>query len=123
MDTHAGSVSITKEATAAAVIQTPLLGPQLAALAHYVAYVVGFGNDNDLVFLDTQSWVCSADLESLCNNQVAYTRHFFVPYDWFAGTRDILCAFAGRDVIFARNDRIAVIKGGFEYAEKVVVGT
>ncbi len=34
VDTHAGSVSITREATAAAVIQTPLLGPQLAALAH-----------------------------------------------------------------------------------------
>jgi len=124
VDLHAGSVSITKEATAAAaIIQTPLLGPQLAALAHHVAFVVGFGNDNDLIFLDTQSWICSADLESLSNNQVAYARHFFVPYEWFAGTRDIICAFAQRDVIFARNDRIAVIKGGFEYAEKVVVGT
>lgn len=122
-DTYASSLSTPKETTAAANVQTPLLGPQLAVLAHHVTHVVGFGHDNDIIFLDTKSWICSADLGSLSNDQVAYARHFFLPYDWFAGTRDMLCAFAQRDVIFARNDRIAIIKGGFEHVEKVVVGT
>ena len=42
-----------------------------------------------------------------------------MPYDWFAGTRDVVCAVAQRDVLFARNNDVAVVKGGLEYAEKV----
>lgn len=113
----ADNVSITKENAAA--ISVPLLGSQLAALAQRAAHVIGLGDANQLIFLDTHSWVCSAGLEGLSNNRVSYTRHFFVPYDWFAGKRDILCMVTKRDVLFARNDGIAIIKGGLEYAEKV----
>lgn len=113
----ADNVSITKENAAA--VSIPLLGSQLAALAHCVAHVVGLNDAHRLVFLDTHSWVCSADLESLSKNRVSYSRHFFVPYDWFAGKRDILCVVAKRDVLFARNDGVAIVKGGLEYAEKV----
>lgn len=109
--------SIVEEAAVTA--STPLFGPQLAALAHRVSHVVGLGDANQLVFLDTHSWVCSADLEGLTNSSVSYSRHFFVPYDWFAGTRDVICAVAQRDVLFARNDDVAIIKGGLEYAETV----
>ena len=114
-------VSITKEDTAAAgaLVSIPLLGTHLATLAQSVAHIVGLGDANQLVFLDSHSWVCSADLEGLSNSPVSYSRHFFVPYDWFAGIRDVLCTVARRDVLFARNDDVAIIKGGLEYVEKV----
>lgn len=113
------SASITGEAAAASAVSIPLFGPQLATLANRVAHVIGFGDANQLVFLDTQSWVCSVDLEDIIDSSVSYSRHFFVPYDWLAGTRDVICAVAQRDVLFARNDDVAIIKGGLEYAEKV----
>ncbi len=114
----ADKISITEE-TAAAVVSVPLFGPQLATLTHRVAHIIGLGEANQLVFLDTHSWVCSADLEGLSNSPVTYSRHFFVPYDWFAGTRDVMGTVVRRDVLFARNDDVAIIKGGLEYVEKV----
>ena len=113
------NISSTKKVSAAAAVSVPLFGAQLATLAYRVAHVIGLGDANQLIFLDTHSWVCSADIESLGNNSISYSRHFFVPYDWFAGTRDLLCAVAKRDVLFARNDDLAIIKGGLEFAEKV----
>ncbi|MCJ1405745.1 hypothetical protein MMC11_008975 [Xylographa trunciseda] len=104
---------------AAATISLPLLDPQLATLAHVMAHVIGIGNAGKLVFLDKRSWVCSVDLGSLDNASVSYSRHFFVPYDWFAGARDIICALAQRDVVFARNNDVAIVKGGLEYVEIV----
>ncbi|KAK4691880.1 protein SERAC1, partial [Lecanoromycetidae sp. Uapishka_2] len=114
-------LSVQKESAAAAAVSTPLLSPQLAALTLSIAHVVGFSSANRLVFLDNRSWICSADLEGLSHGPVSYSRHFFVPYDWFAGTRDVLCAVAHRDVLFARNDNVAIVKGGLEYAENVIV--
>ncbi|KAL9122321.1 MAG: hypothetical protein Q9187_001130 [Circinaria calcarea] len=112
------TISIREEAAVAAV-SIPLLGLQLATLANRVAHVVGLGDAGKLVFLDTHSWVCSADLEGLGNTSVSYSKHFFVPYDWFSGTRDVICAIAQRDVLFARNDDVAIVKGGLNYEEKV----
>lgn len=101
-------------------VSLPLLNPQLTTLAHRVAHIVGLGDANRLVFLDTHSWVCSADLDGFSDSSViSYSRHFFLPYDWLAGTRDVICGVARRDVLFARNDDVAIIKGGLEYAEKV----
>jgi hypothetical protein len=114
----ADTISIRGEATAAAV-SNPLLGPQLATLAHCVAHVIGLDATGKLVFLDTRSWVCSVDLEGLGNSSVLYSRHFFVPYDWFSGIRDVICAVAQGDILFARNDNVAIVKGGLEYTEKV----
>ena len=116
----ANNLSSTQKASVAADL-VPLSGPQIATLARRVAHVIGLGNINQLIFLDTHSWVCSADLEGLGKTSISYSRHFFVPYDWYAGTRDLLCAVAQRDVLFARNDDLAIIKGGLEYAEKVHV--
>ena len=113
------SAKITEGAAAAAAVSIPLFGPQLATLADRVAHVIGFGDTIQFVFLDTQSWVCSADLEHLGDSSVSYSRHFFVPYDWLAGTRDVICTVARRDVLFAWNEDVAIIKGGLEYPEKV----
>ncbi|KAI9778642.1 MAG: hypothetical protein M1816_004005 [Peltula sp. TS41687] len=117
----ADTVSVREETAAAAAVSIPLLGPQLAALAHCVAHLIGLDGAGKLIFLDTHSWVCSADLESLGNSSISYSRHFFVPYDWFSGIRDIICAVAQRELLFARNDDVAIVKGGLEYAEKVNV--
>ena len=113
-----------QESSKANKISIPLHhNPQLAALALRVAHVIGFVSaHNQLVFLDTRSWVCSVHLDTLGQKEpVSYSRHFFVPYDWFAGTRDVLCAVVRRDVVFARNDDVAIVRGGLEYAEKVDV--
>ena len=102
---------------------SPLFSPQLTTLAHHVAHIIGYSDSGKLIFLDTQSWVCSADLENLGTSSVSYMRHFFVPYDWFSRIRDVICAVAKRDVLFTRNDDIGIIKGGLEYMEKVQLKT
>lgn len=100
---------------------SPRLRSQIDFLADYVSHIIGISESGMLVFLDTHSWVCSASLESTFGSAVSYSRHFFVPYDWFSGTREIVCGLAKRDVVFARNDNIAIIKGGLQYVEKVDV--
>ncbi|MDI1493191.1 MAG: hypothetical protein OHK93_004979 [Ramalina farinacea] len=116
-----GKTSSTQEAllTAAQAMATPLLSPQLTILSRYVAHVVGFCDASHLVFLDTRSWICSINIEGMNERPVAWSRHFFIPYDWFAGTRDILCAVAQRDVLFVRNDQLAIVKGGLDYVDTV----
>lgn len=114
-------VSIREEVSAVEATSRPLLGPPLAALASRVAHIIGFTKTDHILFLDSHSWVCSADLEEFNDYSVSYLRHFFVPYEWFAGTRNILCAVAQQDVIFARNDGVAVVKGGLEHGEKVII--
>ncbi|TVY33066.1 Vegetative incompatibility protein HET-E-1 [Lachnellula subtilissima] len=106
------------------LLHTPLnprLHSQIDVLADYVSHIIGISESGKLVFLDTRSWVCSVSLESVLGSSISYSRHFFVPYDWFSGTRDIVCGLARRDVIFARNDNVAIIKGGLEYVETVDV--
>lgn len=102
-------------------ILSPRTRSQIDFLADYVSHIIGVSESGKLVFLDTHSWVCSANLESTFGNAVSYSRHFFVPYDWFSGTRDIVSGLARRDVVFARNDDVAIIKGGLVYEEKVDV--
>lgn len=111
-------VSLTEKSQAAAVA-IPLLDSELAALADRVAHVIGFRDDGTLVFLNRHSWVCSADLESLGHSSFSYIRHFFVPYDWFTGTREVMGAISQRDVVFACNNNVAIVKNGLEYTEKV----
>jgi WD40 repeat protein len=105
----------TNEATAANL----LFSTQFAVLDPYIAHVVGFGDNGKLIFLDTSSWVCSLDLENLGTTSVSYVRHFFVPYDWFSGTREVICAIAKRDVLFAKHEDIAIVRGGLEHVENV----
>ena len=91
---------------------------QLEKLAPRIIHIIGLRNKKDMVFLDKHSWVCSVDLEAISKGTTTYMRHYFVPYDWFAGTRDLLCGVIQRDVVFARHSDVAIIRG-FEYAEPV----
>ena len=113
------SAKIDQEIAAVARDSTLLLASELATIVPYVAHVLGNRNDTQLCFLNTKSWVSSADLEDLKNGSAAYSRHFFVPYEWFAGTRDLIGGLTGRDVVFARYDEVAVIRNGLQYAEIV----
>jgi hypothetical protein len=119
--TNTKEVTVSLQSPIPHALLSPRLRSQIDFLADYVSHIIGISESGKLVFLDTHSWVCSASLESTFGSSVSYSRHFFVPYDWFSGTRDIVCGLARRDVIFARNDDVAIIKGGLEYVEKVGV--
>ncbi|RYP26391.1 hypothetical protein DL767_008053 [Monosporascus sp. MG133] len=105
------------------------LGFQIMTFASNIAHVIGINESGKLVFLDCASWVCSADLnesgleigQGEGSPTTGVFRHFFVPYDWFAGRKDIVCALAQRDIILTRGGDLAVIRGGFEHARRVSV--
>ncbi|KAL3470521.1 WD40-repeat-containing domain protein [Aspergillus californicus] len=94
-----------------------------------VAHVIGIDELGKLVFLNRSFWVCSVDLSEsgLAVAQrkgppkIEVFEHFFVPYDWFAGKRDIICALAKRDIIMTRGGDLAVIRGGLDYAKTVYI--
>ncbi|RFU34960.1 hypothetical protein B7463_g1349, partial [Scytalidium lignicola] len=109
-----------EEATSPAV-SSPLFPRELNAFANHVIHIIGISSTSRLIFLDTHSWVCSADLESFSNGGPSYLRHFFVPWDWHSGTHDMICAVSKTGVVIARNDEVAVIKDGLEFIEKVDV--
>jgi hypothetical protein len=111
---EAGKPPIENE-SADPVIKSPLL----VSLTSCVAQVIGFRETGKLIFLDTHSWVCSSDLEDPGTGSVSYVRHFFVPYDWLSGTWDVICAILKRNVLFARNDDVVIVKGGLEHVEMV----
>jgi len=105
----------------------------ITAFSPNIAHVIGVDNSGRLVFLDRSSWVCSSGLlgdkqgtgDGLGKDsvaKVAVSRHFFIPYDWFAGRRDIVCALVEGDIILTRGGDLAVIRGGFGHAESLVVG-
>ncbi|KAK2881767.1 hypothetical protein FQN49_000434 [Arthroderma sp. PD_2] len=94
----------------------------LAAKAAHILGVITSHHSCKPIFLDSHSWVCSVDMRSWEDYPLSYSRHFFIPYDWFAGMRDIIRTIADQDIVFARNDELAVIKWGFECEEVVTLG-
>ncbi|PWY75065.1 NACHT and WD domain protein [Aspergillus heteromorphus CBS 117.55] len=95
------------------------LSRKTAVLGHHVAHIIGLRGPNKVVFLDTRSWVSTVDLDEPDDSRILYVRHFFVPHEWFAGMRNIIVALDQRDVLIARNSDLAVVRGGFEYAQVV----
>ncbi|GLB07084.1 hypothetical protein AtubIFM57258_002406 [Aspergillus tubingensis] len=88
---------------------------RLATLSGYITHCIGATAASKIVFLDTHSWVCTADLDTPEDSKELYVRHFFVPYDWFSGSRHIISTVVSRDVLITRKSDLAVIKGGLEY--------
>ncbi|OJI84561.1 hypothetical protein ASPTUDRAFT_670003 [Aspergillus tubingensis CBS 134.48] len=86
-----------------------------ATMSRYITHCIGVTAASKIVFLDTHSWVCTADLDIPEDSKELYVRHFFVPYDWFSGSRHIISTVVSRDVLITRNSDLAVIKGGLEY--------
>lgn len=116
-----------KEISTAAPSLAALYIPQITGLSQDIAHIISVDDSGKLIFLDHCSWVCSADLgmrgleakQGVPLSTIEYFRHFFVPYDWFAGRRDFICALAQRDVLFARGGDLMVVRGWLEHAEKV----
>ncbi|CAH0017931.1 unnamed protein product [Clonostachys rhizophaga] len=108
----------------AAPLRSPMTTFELS-----VAHVIGIDESRKLVFLNRSFWVCSVDLSEsgleIAQRKDAPTievfEHFFVPYDWFAGKRDIVCALTKRDIILTRSGDLAVIRGGLDYTERVSI--
>ncbi|KAL2842498.1 hypothetical protein BJX68DRAFT_270673 [Aspergillus pseudodeflectus] len=108
------------------MITTPSLGDlfrlRMTDFDIDVNHIIGISESKELVFLNQSFWVCSIDLRKsrLEIKQhkdypaITIFQHFFVPYDWFAGGRDIVCAFAKRDLILTRGGELAMIRGGFD---------
>ena len=84
-------------------------------------HIIGISTTQKLIFLDRQSWVCSIALEEKAGKPVQYARHFYVPFDWFSGSRGIVVMISERNVFFARNDGIVVISGGFDFTQTVTI--
>ncbi|KAF4632698.1 hypothetical protein G7Y89_g5428 [Cudoniella acicularis] len=108
-----------KEEVTVAAVSNSLLGAQFTAFAHYTVHIISLSDTGKLILLDIYSWVCSADLENLGNDSVSFIRHFFVPYEWFSGTRGVICAVTKRDVLFARNDDVVIANDRLEFIVKV----
>ena len=91
-------------------------------LACQVSHFIGLINNSRLVFLDTHSWISSVDLGDL-NLGISYLRHFYIPYDWFSVSREVICAVTNervgqsrdRDVVLARNGGLVIIRNGFDH--------
>lgn len=82
---------------------------RLGTITDHVTHVIGIlraGDRTRLIFLDSRSWVSSVDVEEAAvsgGNLTSYTRHFFVPYDLFAGTRNLVGSItAQREIAFAK---------------------
>lgn len=121
-DTQAGHGTNQSDGSSGAdAVLVPVSGSPLDTIAKQAAHVLSVDLGRKLVFLDKRSWVCSVDLDGLGANSglVSYYRHFFAPHDWFAGIRDVIGSVAGKDVIFARNDDVVIVKGGLDFIEKV----
>lgn len=101
--------------------------PRVTPFELSIAHIIGVDESRKLIFLNRSSWVCSVDL-SESGLEIAQRKdppaievfeHFFVPYDWFAGKRNIVCALVKRDIMLTRGGDLAVIRGGIDYAERV----
>ncbi|KAA8647158.1 hypothetical protein EYZ11_003853 [Aspergillus tanneri] len=114
---EAGKTSDDGERTQDGDVLTPLISKRLSSLKHHVAHIIGLDVSSRIVFLDNYSWVCSVDLEEPENNPVLYMRHFFVPYDWFSGARNVVALVTRRDVLIARNSDVAIVRAGLEYGQ------
>ncbi|CDM29076.1 hypothetical protein DTO013E5_5805 [Penicillium roqueforti] len=85
-----------------------------------VAHVIGIDESKKLIFLSRSFWICSVGISELEIAQrkdpptIEVFEHFFVPYDWFAGRKDIVCALAKRDIMLTRGGDLAVIRGGLD---------
>ncbi|KAJ5818486.1 hypothetical protein N7474_004077 [Penicillium riverlandense] len=109
-------------------LATPLRS-RMTALKVNIAHVIGIDESKKFIFLNRSSWVCSVDLSKdgleIAQRKdplaVEVFKHFFIPYDWFAGKRDVVCALAKRDIILTRGGDLAVIRGGLDYAERVCI--
>lgn len=84
-------------------------------------FVIGVVSPKTMLFLDGHSWVCSIDLSAAMEPLSSYCRHFFIPYDWFAGMRLPVVMPRGGDIIFVKHDEVVIVKGTLGRTEVVTI--
>lgn len=90
--------------------------PKYHSLADQVKTLIG-DNGQRLIFLRSDSWICSANPESA--NSDHYDRHFFLPADWLSTTIKLMIEVThDGDIIFVKRDEVAVIKRGLDNIEE-----
>ncbi|KAH8807649.1 NACHT and WD domain protein [Xylogone sp. PMI_703] len=83
----------------------------LPLLAQCVHQLVGVTQHEYLVFLDNQHWICTWDLRS--GDSAKYTRHFFLPKDWFScGTLSLVMLNQYGTLLCPKNGEVAVVREG-----------
>lgn len=95
---------------------------QLSALSKLGGHILDVTSNSRLIFIDKKSWVCSMDLQSVGTESLTkYSRHFFIPHEWLAGSSHVICSVSsnGKEIAFARNDDVVVVKNGLEFGEQV----
>jgi WD40 repeat protein len=99
---------------AGSISATSLAGfEELGSRIDHVIDVIG----TLLFFLDTDLWVCSLDLRTF-RAVPQVKRHFFILSEWRGGTGRVLMHFTSmRDLIFAKEGELVVIKRGLEFSE------
>ena len=98
------------------------LSPAPASIPDKIAHIIGINDRGALIFLDHDYWLCSSDLKTdlTVDSQggaAMYTRHCFVPYEWLAGRRDIICCMARGSAVFARTGDVVIVRGYSECGE------
>jgi WD40 repeat protein len=74
-------------------------------------------DDQKLVFLHSDNWICSTDPEKPSN----VIRHFFLPADWLTSNVDLMIEMTpAENILFAKRDEVAVIKRGLRNREQSV---
>jgi WD40 repeat protein len=91
-------------------IQSPV--HSFGAVSSRVEALIG-ALDERLVYLDTDRWVCSINLEK---REEPVIRHFFIPNDWVIPTDQLLLDI-GRmgEIIFVKLNELVVVKRGLEF--------
>lgn len=99
---------------------------QLSGITKRAVHVLAVTSDKRLIFIDKKSWVCSVDLENAdtYNGLTKYSRHFFAPHEWVAGSRHVICSTSanGREIVFGRNEDVVVVKNGLDLVDLVEAG-
>ncbi|KAH7309620.1 hypothetical protein B0I35DRAFT_84523 [Stachybotrys elegans] len=116
--------------TATSTHTPPLFGSCIEVLGPKVLHIIGVTASKTLVFLDHSFWVCSFDLRDdasantiSANPEFHYKRHFFVPYDWFAGRRDFVCCLTLTDIVICRNGDLTIVRHWSDHVDRVRVGS
>jgi WD40 repeat protein len=98
--------------------------PAHFGLCECVKYFIGLSS-NRLLFVDSESWLSSVELngETTTGGTGEYTRHFFVPNEFVVREAGILPVLSpDKDVIFAVEGELAVVRNGLKFQSVVKVG-
>ena len=90
--------------------------PVYSSIIPRIEHIIG-SHGTKLLFLDHQMWVCSLDLES---DKGECYQHFFIPNDWVGANWNLLLKVTPLgDVVFVKEDELAVISRGLEYGDLI----